>query len=60
MKVSKWRIFSWYCPNCGLLDSSCADAKGKVKVRCRRCGADMVLKIRGRRHTSIEVYAPEM
>ena len=47
MKVSKWRIFSWYCPNCGLLDSSCADAKGKVKVRCRRCGADMVLKIKG-------------
>lgn len=60
MNVSKWRIFSWYCPNCGLLDSSCTDAKGKVKVRCRRCGADMVLKIKGRRHTSIEVYAPEM
>lgn len=60
MKANKWKILSWYCPNCGNLDSSCTDTKGKAKVRCRRCGADMVLKVKGRRHTSIEVYAPKL
>lgn len=59
MDIRKWRVLSWFCPNCGNLERGITNTKGHVKSKCRKCGADMILKIKGRRHTSVEVFAPK-
>jgi len=58
-KQNDWRIVSCYCPNCGKLLSGHPSEEGNVKISCRKCGADVVLKVKGRRHTTLEIYAPK-
>ena len=58
-KQNDWRIVSCYCPNCGKLLSGHPGEEGNVKISCRKCGAEMVLKVKGRRHTTLEIYAPK-
>ena len=35
------------------------NAQGAIKVQCNRCRVVMVRKIKSRRHSTIDVYAPE-
>lgn len=58
-KQENWRIISWYCPNCGNLVSGYPNADGNIKVTCRKCATDMVMKTKGRRHSTLETYAPK-
>lgn len=59
MERDNWRMVSWHCPNCGNLVSGYPNADGNVKVTCRKCGTEMVMKDKGRRHNTLEVYAPK-
>lgn len=58
-KQDNWRTVSWYCPNCGNLVSGYPNADGIIKVTCCKSGTEMVMKIKGRRHNTLEVYAPK-
>ena len=53
-----WSKRSWHCPNCGNLVSGYPNADGNIKVTCCKCAAAMVMKNKGRRHSTLEVYAP--
>ena len=55
----KWKPFSWYCPNCGVLSTGYEDASETVKAECRRCHAVVVRRCMGRRHNRIDIYAPK-
>ena len=48
-----WNIYSWYCPNCK------SEVAGLKRVKCSRCGAEMIRTIIGRRHDVIDIYAPD-
>ena len=53
-----WIIYSWYCPNCKEEVAGLKDKKNQIKVKCSRCGAEMIRTIVGRRHDVIDIYAP--
>ena len=53
-----WIIYSWYCPNCKEEVARLKDKKNQIKVKCSRCGAEMIRTIVGRRHDVIDIYAP--
>ena len=54
-----WIIYSWYCPNCKEEVAGLKDKKNQIKVKCSRCGAEMIRTIVGRRHDVIDIYAPD-
>ena len=54
-----WKIFKWYCPNCGNLVSGCQNGNGEIKVLCKKCSTKMIRLIRSSAHETIEVYAPD-
>ena len=56
--MDNWSSFTIYCPNCGTLLSGVKDKNGKVRYRCRKCGIEMTRTSKGRRHDTLEVYAP--
>ena len=58
-KQDNWKIVSWYCPNCGHLIGGIPNAEGKIKASCGKCKTEMVLKNKGRRHDTLEMYAPQ-
>ena len=53
-----WKVFKWYCPNCGNLVSGCQNGNGEVKAVCQRCSTKLLRLIRSSVHETIEVYAP--
>ena len=53
-----WIIYSRYCPNCKEEVAGLKDKKNQIKVKCSRCGAEMIRTIVGRRHDVIDIYAP--
>ncbi|MBE6984559.1 MAG: hypothetical protein E7434_02880 [Ruminococcaceae bacterium] len=53
-----WVSFSWYCPNCGKIVVGYKDSNGTIKVQCRHCETTMIRRIKGRRHDTIDLYAP--
>ncbi len=55
----KWRPLSWHCSNCGTPVTAFENSNGGFKVECHRCGAVMVRTIKGRRHSTIDIYAPK-
>lgn len=55
----KWVSFSWYCPNCGKIVVGYKDSDETIKVQCKFCGTTMIRRIRGRRHDTIDLYAPQ-
>ena len=57
-KQDSWQKISWYCPNCGKLLSGQPNAEGVVKATCCTCHAEMAMKVKGRRHNTLEIYAP--
>ncbi len=54
-----WIPFSWHCPNCGCIVTGYKNQNGDIKVQCNRCKMVMVRKLRGVKHDSIDLYAPE-
>ena len=58
-KQNNWKQVSWYCPNCGNLLTGHTNAEGNVKATCCLCHAEMALKVKGRRHNTLEIYAPK-
>ena len=53
-----WRIYTWYCPNCKEEVAGLKNKKNQIKVKCSRCGAEMIRTVVGRRHDVIDIYAP--
>ena len=37
-----WRIYTWYCPNCKEEVAGLKNKKNQIKVKCSRCGAEMI------------------
>ena len=56
--AEEWTPFSWHCSNCGTIVTGYKNAKGDIKVECSRCHVVMVRRIKGRRHDTIDLYAP--
>ena len=54
-----WIIYSWYCPNCKSEVAGLKNKKNQIRVKCSRCGAEMIRTIIGRRHDVIDIYAPD-
>lgn len=52
-----WRIYTWYCPNCKEEVAGLKNKKNQIKVKCSRCGAEMIRTVVGRRHDVIDIYA---
>ena len=59
MRQEQWVSFSWYCPNCGKIVVGYKGSDGTIKVLCKCCGTTMIRRIRGRRHDTIDLYAPQ-
>lgn len=53
-----WRIYTWYCPNCKEEVAGLKNKKNQIRVKCKKCGAEMIRTIVGRRHDVIDIYAP--
>ena len=53
-----WRIYTWYCPNCKEEVAGLKNKKNQIKVKCSRCGAEMIRTVVGRRHDEIDISAP--
>ena len=51
---------SWYCCNCGTKVSAIRNSGGYYKAKCSKCGSCSVRRIMGRRHDTIEIYAPKL
>ena len=58
-RQEQWVSFSWHCPNCGMIVVGVKNSDGTIKVQCRHCGTAMVRRIKGRRHDTIDLYAPQ-
>lgn len=54
-----WQSFRWHCPNCGKQVIGYKDKSGKIKVSCDSCKTVMIRITKGRRHDTIELYAPK-
>lgn len=61
-KEGTWEPFSWFCPNCATKTTAYRNARGDVKAECsnKRCGVVMFRTQKGRRHITIDVYAPNV
>ncbi len=57
--LEDWTIYSWYCPNCKNEVAGLKNDKNQIRVKCGRCGVEMVRTVKGRRHDVIDLYAPE-
>ncbi len=54
-----WQAFRWHCPNCGKQVIGYKNKEGSIKVSCSSCRTVMILTPKGRRHDTIEIYAPK-
>lgn len=57
--LEDWTIYSWYCPNCKAEVAGLKNSKNQMRVRCNKCGAEMIRTIESRRHDIIDIYAPK-
>lgn len=58
-KHEEWVPYTWYCSNCGEKVSGLKNADGVIKAQCSRCRTVMVRRLKGRRHDTIDLYAPK-
>ena len=54
-----WKVFKWYCPNCGELITGHRNTDGEVKGICRKCSSKTFRILRSSNHITIEVYGPK-
>lgn len=57
-KHDEWISLSWHCSNCGNIVQGFKNSKGNIKVECNKCHVIMIRTIKGRRHDTIDLYAP--
>ena len=57
--LEDWTIYSWYCPNCKNEVAGLKNDKNQIRVKCNKCGVEMVRTVKGRRHDVIDLYAPD-
>jgi len=57
-KHDGWVSLSWHCSNCGNIVVGFKNEKGDIKVECKKCHVVMIRTIKGRRHDTIDLYAP--
>ena len=53
-----WKVYPMFCPNCGTKIYGFKNKEELIKYNCEECRFVSVRKEMGRRHASIEVYAP--
>ena len=54
-----WKVIMMYCPNCGKLVQGYQKEDKTTKMECHHCGVKLLSKQKGRRHHTIDMYAPE-
>lgn len=57
--LEDWTIYSWYCPNCKNEVAGLKNDKNQIRVKCNKCGVEMVRTVKGRRHDVIDLFAPD-
>jgi predicted nucleic acid-binding Zn ribbon protein len=57
--LEDWTIYSWYCPNCKNEVAGLKNKNNQIRVKCDKCGAEMIRTLKGRRHDVIHIYAPD-
>lgn len=55
----EWTPFKWHCSNCGHIVTGIKNQNGVIKVKCSRCQAVMVRRLKSMWHDTIDVYSPE-
>ena len=58
MKYDTWTPVPMFCANCGHLNYGYRNENGIIKYECKNCKAVSVRKQKGRRHDTIDLYAP--
>ena len=58
MKHDTWTPIPMYCSNCGKLNYGYRNEDGKIKYECDNCKVVFVRVEKGRRHDTIDMYAP--
>ncbi len=59
MSEKNWSPYTWHCSNCGNPVTGYRNNRGTIKVECRKCHCTMVRTIKGKKHDTIEMYAPQ-
>ena len=55
-----WNIYSLVLPLTAKSEvAGLKNKKNQIRVKCSRCGAEMIRTIIGRRHDVIDIYAPD-
>ena len=54
-----WKPMVMYCNNCAQKLIGFANGTGTVKYECPRCQCKLISKPKGRRHTQIDIFAPQ-
>ena len=58
MKHDTWTPIPMYCSNCGKLNYGYRNEDGKIKYEFDKCKVVFVRVQKGRRHDTIDMYAP--
>ncbi len=58
MNYDTWKPVPMYCPNCGKLNIGYKNEENKIRYECQTCKVVFVRIQKGRRHDTIEMYAP--
>ena len=59
MTNEQWMPMPMYCPNCGNLNYGYQNNEGKIKYECTKCRIVFIRIKKGRRHDTIDLYAPK-
>lgn len=58
MECDKWTPVPMHCPNCGEINIGYRNEENKIRYECQLCKVVLVRTQKGRRHDTIEMYAP--
>lgn len=58
MNHNDWSPVPMYCLNCGQINYGYWNGEGKIKYECPRCKVTAIRVQKGRRHDTVDVYAP--
>ena len=53
-----WDEIPMFCPNCGHLNHGYRNRENTIRYECTRCKVVLVRTVKGRRHDTIDLYAP--